>query len=222
MIQEECRHGEQTCQYCITPKSADTRGHYIMKVNELNTVTCDCCEFSMRCLSVKRIYRTGLSLLNQQKVMANKEKVYQVRSIELENYGHVECKRCGVDHCSIACLHCGKIVNLFYGKGNIFAQFSKDKLDLTKIAAFNESCEMKKSAMCIPHVFRQVIRLKQAEEIDCESHSPHNEEGSDIKSPVDLNGVDDDDFDLMFSGTECPVIGSYTEKLMFFPEEIYA
>ena len=197
--------------------------------------TCHCRNITVQGIKVDRLTKTGLSLALQQKVIANKQSLLQVRSgyVDIENDKDVIVTKYSDSHCTIQCKKCCSILNLYYGKGNAFAQFSVNKLQYLGIdTTINSSMNSSNSPVNqtnlhgIPKALSSLIKPKPNDSQACISQSSDEDEYNtkDVMTPSDVFDDDsnDDDFDLMFSSATAPIVGSYTESPMSFTHVIFA
>ena len=188
------------------------------------TKTCKCHNVQFTGTKAERLYKTGLSIALQQKAGANKQSLYQVRSgsVEINDFAAIDVIKLGESHCTITCQNCGMILNLFYGRGNAFAQFSTNALGINPRAVGacyygNENETLKN----IPQALRSLVKGKPVDMMMTEDEHPDDFAFEPIAS-FEKQSAEDEDFDLMFSSTTAPIVGSYTESPMSFTEAIFA
>ena len=190
-----------------------------------STKTCKCHNIQFSGTKAERLYKTGLSIALQQKAGANKQSLYQVRagSVEINDFAAIDVNKFGESHCTITCQNCGMILNLFYGRGNAFAQFSTNTLGINP-RAFGDSYSYgneNETLKNIPLVLRSLVKGKP---VDVTITPEYNEEDFSFEpiASFEKQSAEDEDFDLMFSSTTAPIVGSYTESPMSFTEAIFA
>ena len=197
---------------------------------------CCCCHsIKVQGTKVERIEKTGLSHFIQQKVIQNKQRLLQVRSgsVEILDEGEISVKRCSDTYCTIKCKKCNTTLNLYYGRGNAFAQFSVNRnrqigqdLQQPGIPPVIPIVENEGGIENIPNVFVSLVKPNLSDDKSSISCATNEEEvPQDMTkslSSCDFNSADDDDFDLMFSSSTAPIVGSYTESPMSFSQMIYA
>ena len=150
---------------------------------------CHCHNIQVQGAKVERLNKTGLSIPLQQKVLSNKKTLMQVRtgSVEIDNEQQVSIKKLGENHCSIQCKKCGMVLNLFYGKGNCFAQFSTNKLQEFGIHANEQNQQMipqtpenvARNFRNVPKQIYSVIKRKPYDGQNCISQSSDEDDYAD-------------------------------------------
>lgn len=164
-----------------------------------------------------RIYKTGLSETIQNVVAHNTEPLIQIRSmgIAIDQPDQMAFQKQSDVQCSIYCLKCQDSLIMYLGRGLAFAQFKrfgpKSKPQFSSAFPVQRS----PSASSIPRPFRGLIMYNESHE-DTYAQNDDDDEGDAI-SPLpqpELMQEEDDDFDIMFSNTRDPVVGSYTESSM--------
>ena len=190
---------------------------------------CSCRNIEVQGQKAERLNKTGLSAALQQKIFVNKEELLQVRtgSVEIENEQLVSIRKLGESHCAIQCKKCGMILNLFYGKGNCFAQFSNNSQSAQNKQILHLTPENPgRNFRNVPKTLYSVIKRRPTDGQCCISQSSDEDESAPNDANFNSNlfdndNNDDDDFDLMFSSATAPIVGSYTESPMAFTPEIF-
>lgn len=179
---------------------------------------CQCQNICVSGSHFQRLYKTGLSETIQQVIAHNSEPLIQIRSNGVTVDRPTDCTitKNNENSCTIQCEGCGYQCNVYIGKGNAFAQLKKNPNFKRSESSLTSSPKMPNMSV-VPRTMRSLIALNESIE-DYDHRLTEDLDDNMVfapPSPLPMGEQDsDDDFDLMFSNTSEPIVGSYTESPM--------
>ena len=165
------------------------------------------------------LYKTGLSETLQQVVGHNPEPLIQIRSngVTVDQPNQISVSKSGENVCTLHCLNCGYQCNVYISKGNAFAQLKKKSpKDEDDESNGLNALQPTPNANSIPKQMRSLIAFNDSLEDYDHKFAGNLSDDDLLMAPSTPLGEDDDndDFDIMFSNTTDPIVGSYTESPM--------
>ena len=179
---------------------------------------CDCENIRITGNHFTRLYKTGFSETLQQIVARNSEPLVQIRSngVTVDQPSKIVCTKSAENSCTIRCMKCGCDCNVYISKGNAFAQIKKKNPNADEEAGEMGMFQGSSGANSIPRQMRSLIAFNDSlEDYDHKFTENLSDDDLLLAPTTPLGDSDDnDDFDIMFSNTTAPIVGSYTESPM--------
>lgn len=181
---------------------------------------CKCENIHVSGTHFQRLYRTGLSETIQQVIAHNSEPLIQIRSNGVTVERPTECTitKNSESYVTLQCERCGYQCNVYIGKGNAFAQL-KVVPGYEPPESLQTSSPKMPNMSVVPRAMRSLIALNEPVEA-YDNRIAENMDDDDVtfspSAALTVGGGQDsdDDFNLMFSNTSDPIVGSYTESPM--------
>ena len=177
--------------------------------------SCQCGNICVHGISFPRVYKTGLSEIRQQLIQKNQNPLLHIRnnSVAIESQNEISIQKCGEVQCTIHCTKCGMECVMYFAKGNAFSQFI-DKGN----SMFLSSTPQRSMISQIPRLFQGLITFQNTNSYSGDFISESLGDDDDNQSVPILHDTSldytEDDFKSMFSCTNDPIVGSYTETLL--------
>ncbi|EAY08982.1 hypothetical protein TVAG_486290 [Trichomonas vaginalis G3] len=183
------------------------------------SLACKCNNITIDDTEICEAKHTGLSKTEQQEILGRKTPVYHVPmySVSVLDFGCVKLTKVNEHHIILSCYSCKKSYHLYQSNDNLFIQVSNqiDCNDDTVLSTAQSTEDL------IPQSFLPFFKRMTSDDDDYSLFDANEANTNDTPANT-IYGVEDDDYDFMFSNTSIPIVGSYVESMNYFVPEIDA